>query len=329
MNSPTINLQYTTINESLPDFIYEGLKPYVQLSNTYHPQPIELREKLAQKHKVPVEMIFLTAGIDEAIQMFAKTYGEHAYTFSPTYIEYKNVNDLGGSLTEVPSLIDGAFQISTELIPNASLIFLANPNNPVGITSKEKVLELVQNNRSAQVVIDEAYGEFAEVSVISEVSNHQNLTLFRSFSKAYAMAGCRVGYFVSHPQTIEKVRSKTQWSNVSYLSIGAALIAMDHEEYYVSMRKTIRERRDVYRKRIADLGFTILPSHINAILLQFPTVEEGTQFVQYLGEHQIVVSHGNGGSNIGLDHSFVRIAIGSESEMDFLFNSMRQYPQTT
>lgn len=325
MNNLPINLQYTTINDPLPDFIYEGLKPYVQQANSYHPQPLELIEKLAQKHQVPVEMIFLTAGIDEAIQIFAKTFGEHTYTFSPTYIEYKNVHDLGGSLTELPSLIEGEYQISTDLLPNASLIFLANPNNPVGISSKEKVMELVQNNRNAHVVIDEAYGEFAEVSVIDEVANHPNLTVFRSFSKAYAMAGCRVSYFISHPQTIEQVRNKTQWANVSYLSIGAALIAMDHEEYYVTMRKAICERRDEYTKRIADLGFNVLPSHINAILLRFSTIEDGTRFVQYLGERQIVVSHGNGGSNIGLDHSFVRIAIGSEEEMEILYDVMKKY----
>ena len=91
MNNQLINLQYTTIKTPLPDFIYEGLKEYSANANSYQPQPKVLTKKLAQKLKLQPEMIYLTAGIDEAILMFAKAYGQQAYVFTPTYIVYADV----------------------------------------------------------------------------------------------------------------------------------------------------------------------------------------------------------------------------------------------
>src|SRR3990172_12638439 len=93
-----INLQYTTIKTPLPDFIYEGLKHYSAGANTYRPQPPELIEKLAKKHHVPREMVYLTAGTDETIQIFALAYGSNAYVFTPTYSVYKDVEEFCGKL---------------------------------------------------------------------------------------------------------------------------------------------------------------------------------------------------------------------------------------
>ncbi len=309
------NLQYTTINNPLPDFIYEGLASYSQAANSYHPQPAELLEKLAKKHGVPAEMIYLTAGIDEAIQMFAKAYGQNACVFTPTYVVYSDVEEFGGKLTRIPSIQGSQYKIGTDEIPDASLIFLANPNNPAGVTSKADVLKLVANNPQAQVVIDEAYGEFADLSVIDQVKNYPHMAVLRSFSKGYAMAGNRIGYIIAAPQIIEVVKNKSQWSNVSYLSVGAASIALDHEAYFAAIRGDISTRRDAFAVFLQSAGFTVIPSKINAVLLKFQTEAEGTRFAEFLTSNNFIISHGNGDSNIGLDKSFVRIAMGTEEEM--------------
>lgn len=312
----TINLQYTTIKDPLPDFIYEGLKEYARNANLYHPQPIELVEKLARKHNLPREMIYLTAGIDEGIQMLALTFGQNAYVFTPTYVVYSDVEEFGGRLTRLDSITGTDFIISTDRINDASLIFLANPNNPAGFTPKEKVMELVNNNRDAVVVIDEAYAEFADLSVIDEVKNHPNLVVLRSFSKSYSLAGCRIGFAVASPETIKKISPKTQWSNVSYLSVGAAITALDHETYFVKLRQDIDKRREELRIFFKERGLQVFPSRINAVLLKFSSDDEAVRFVDYLGSNDIVVSHGNGQSNIGLDETFVRIAIGNQEQID-------------
>lgn len=325
MNNVIINLQYTTIKDPLPDFIYEGLSTFSKSANAYHPQPVELIEKIAKKYNLPKEMIYLTAGIDEGIQMFAKAYGENAFVFTPTYVVYADVEEFGGKLTRMYSIENSEFKIKTDTIPNSTLIYLANPNNPSGITSKEDVMTLVKNNPQAKVVIDEAYGEFADFSVISEVQKYPQMVVLRSFSKGYGMAGNRVGYIVAHPDIINVVKNKTQWTNISYLSIGAAMVALDHEDYFKDVRDDISTRRDEFMEFLKQKGYSLLPSKINAILFKFNSEEEGTKFAEYLVNNNFVISHGNGNSNIGLDKSFVRIAIGNKEQMQILKSVIEKY----
>lgn len=315
MDSQTTNLQYTTIKDPLPDFIYEELKKYSKNANFYHPQPPELIEKLASKHQLPPEMIYLTVGADEAIQMLALTYGQNAYVFTPTYVVYADVEEFGGKLTRLYSIKGTEFIISTNKINDASLIFLANPNNPSGFTPKDKVLKLVKNNPQAIVVIDEAYAEFANLSVIDQAKNYPQMVVLRSFSKSYAMAGNRIGFMVASPKIIAKVKPKSQWSNVSYLSVGAAVAALKHEAYFAKIRKGINTTREEFISFLKEKNLPVFPSKINAVLIKFGSIKEAGRFADYLNQNNIIVSRGNGNSNIGLDDSFVRIAIGNPKQM--------------
>ncbi len=320
-----INLQYTTITTPLPDFIYEGIIQYSRNANGYKPQPDELIEKLANKHTVAKEMIYLTAGADEAIQMFALAYGKNTFIFTPTYTVYNDTTDFFATVHKLNALKNNEYVISTEKLPEASLIFIANPNNPFGFTSKDKIQELVQNNPHAIVVVDEVYAEFGEYSVIDKVKNFPNLVVIRSFSKSYCMAANRIGFIVANPEIIAKVRFKAQWSNVSYLSVGAAITALDHEEYFQQLRQGIMEHRDRFGAFLRERGFTVLPSIINAVLLKFNDETQGTRFAQHLVDNNFVISHGNGSSNVGLDKSFVRISIGTEEEMNALKATVEKY----
>jgi len=320
-----INLQYTTIKTPLPDFIYEGLKDFSKNANAYHPQPPQLVEKISKKFNLPSEMIYLTAGADEGIQMLIHAFGKNAYVFTPTYVVYADVEEFGGKLTRLNSIKGTNFMISTDKIPDASIIFLANPNNPSGFTPKEKVLKLIMNNQQTIVCLDEAYGDFADLSVINEVKNYPNLVVLRSFSKSYAMAGNRIGFLIASPDIIKKVKSKAQWSNVSYLSVGAAITALDHEEYFSQIRQDINQRRDDFIALLKNEGFQVFPSKINAVLLKFSTEEEANKLIKYLVEKEIIVSPGNGNSNIGLDNSFVRIAIGTPEQMTTVKEVIKSY----
>lgn len=325
MNQKPINLFYTTIKDPLPDFIYQGLKSYSAHANLYHSQPEELINKLVQKHLLPKKMFFLTAGIDEAIQIFAKTYGQNAFVFTPTYVVYSDVEVFGGKLTQLYSIKNNQFKISTDKLKAASLIFLANPNNPSGITPVYQVVKLIQNNPQAVVVIDEAYAEFSNLSVINKTKQFPNLAVFRSFSKAYGMAGNRIGYLVANETIINQVKNKTQWANVSYLSIGAAMAALNHEPYFQKLRKGINQRRDDFNQFLTQLGFTTIKSNINAVLIKFTSIDFATKFVNYLKQNNIIVSHGGGLSNIGLDKTFVRIAIGTKEQMVILKKVIKDF----
>ena len=324
-----INLQYTTIKDPLPDFIYEGLSSFSKAANNYHPQPTELIEKIAQKYGLPQEMIFLTAGTDESIMLFARQFGQNTFIFTPTYQVYAEVEGYGGKLTQIPSIKDSEYTINTDSIPGATLIYLANPNNPSGVTAKEEVMELVKNNPQAIVAIDEAYGKFANLSVADQIQNYPHMVIFRSFSKDYCLAGNRIGFIIAHPEVIKAIKNNAQWANTSYLSVGAAMVALDHEEYFKNIREDINTRRDTFVIDLKKSGFNIIPSKINAILFKFSNEEEGTRFANFLTQNDFVISHGNGNSNIGLDASYVRIAVGNQEQMAILKNTLVSFQKTS
>ena len=312
-----INLQYTTIKIPLPDFIYESLKSYSAGANIYQPQPIELIEKISTKYSIPQDMILLTAGIDEALQMFQHAYGDTTVIFTPTYIVHADAELFGKKLLRV-SCINNTNEYEVPIKPyiDATLILLANPNNPSGFTTKKEVMELVRLNPHAMVVIDEAYGAFGDLTVEDQVQQNRNMAVLRSFSKDYGMAGNRIGYIIAHPETITKVSVFTTWANISYLSVGAATATFDHEEYFKNMRDDINKRRDEFLLFLETQQYSVLPSQINAVVIKFPSETDATRFVEYLSKHNIVISHGNGNSNIGLDKSFVRLSIGTEEQME-------------
>lgn len=320
-----IDLKFTTIKSPVPSFIYEGLAEFSADANTYQSQPRVLLEKIAQKLEIPTDMIFLTAGTDESIQLFSKIYGRNAYVFTPTYNVYTDVKVFGGTLTEIESMKDDVYTIDSKHIPDATLIFLANPNNPAGETSRDAILALVQENPDAIIAVDETYAEFADLSVVSHVKHQKNLVVFRSFSKAYGMAGNRIGYCIAQKPILDMIRPRVQWANVSYLSVGAAVTALDHEEYFQSMRDEIIALREGAEKLMRSSGFHMIPSHINAVLTRFDTEGEATRFVDYLKAHDIEVNHGNANSNIGLDNSYVRIAIGTRDDMKTFFEVVQSY----
>ena len=323
-----INLQYTTIKTPLPDFIYDNLRAYSAGANIYRPQPAELIEKIATKYHLPKEMIFLTAGIDEAIQMFIHAYGGHTYTFAPCYVVYGDVELFGKKLTKIYSIDSGnEFTAPIKTYEDATLIILANPNNPSGVTPKDKVMELVRSNPQAIVAIDEAYGAFIDLTVDDQVIKHPNMVVFRSFSKDYGMAGNRIGYFIAHPDVIAKVKDFTTWANVSYLSVGAAITALDHEEYFANIRNDINKRRDEFINFLKKQKFSVLPSRINAVVIKFGSEKEATAFVAYLSKNNIIASHGNGNSNIGLDKSFVRLSIGTAEQMTKVQKVLTSFPR--
>lgn len=313
-----INLQYTTIQIPLPDFIYEGLKSFCRNANVYHPQPPELIEPIARKFRLEKQNIFLTVGADEAIQLFAKIYGKNAYVFTPTYIVYQDVEVFGGKLNRIYSLNSHSkFEINPRPYQDGTLIYLANPNNPSGFTPKKEVISLVENNPQAIVVIDEAYGDFADISVINKINHYSNLAVIRSFSKSYGMAGNRVGFVATANHEVRKKFGRfAQWCNVSYLSVGAAVAALNHEDYFLKIREEIKEIRTDFSNFLIKAGYQIIPSLINAQLIKFQSEVEAKSFVAFLKKHEIIVNQGNGFSNIGLDNSFVRIAIGTPAQME-------------
>jgi len=317
-----MNLQFTTIQEEVPDFIYQGLAPYIKRCNTYYSQPHFLRETIAKKFKLPsVDWVFLTNGVDEAIRICLEQFGKNTHIFTPT--EYSTAYQFCPSLTTHYSLENNLYTISSSKIDNASLMIIANPNNPIGYTEKNSIIKLLDNNPQTIIAIDEIYGEYTpNLSVVDLLNKYKNLIVFRGLSKSYGLAGTRIGYILANPIIVKKISEKATWSNVSYLSCGAAQVAFEHEDYYEDLRSSILKRKKEMVDLLEKNGFFIIPSLINTITIKFNTEDEASNLVNQLAKKGILVNHGESDGKVGVDKSHVSFVVGTESQMKRLLDTI-------
>ncbi len=310
-----LDLQFTTIQEPVPDFIYDELKEYIRASNTYHAQPMFLRELLAQEHSVPVDWVYLTSGVDEAIRLAIQAYGANAHLFTPT--EYTTFEQFCPSVHVHPSLVGVDYMVSTAKIEGASLIWLANPNNPVGFTEPKMVLELARNNPDAIVIVDEIYGEYApQLSILPHIAEIPNLIVCKGFSKVYGLAGIRLGYVVARPELLAKLRAFAPWANVALPSCGMAAIALKHKDYYQKLRDSIVARKQRLTDWLASKGLRVIPSYINTIVVKLDTAEQAKAVTENLMAQHIMINSGaNVDDKVGLGENFISFVVGTEQQI--------------
>ena len=320
-----IDLQYSVIKKPLPYFIYKGLNEYTKKSNFYHPQPKELILKISKKHNISKSKIMLTAGSDESILALANLYGKKTVIFTPTYNEYSRVKDFYGKLRIIRGLKGSCYQISPKKYEDATLIFIANPNNPFGVTQKNTLKKITEKNLNTVIVIDEAYGKFCNISMVADISNYKNLVVLKSFSKDFGMAGIRLGYVLANEKIIRNLKKIIQVSNVSYLSVGAAMLALDNEWYFDKLIDSLIEEREDFYNFLLKRNFNVIDSNINVVVIKFKSNEGSSKFVEYLKKSSILANAGNGKGNIGLNDSYVRIAIGSKQQMKITKSVIKNY----
>jgi histidinol-phosphate aminotransferase len=310
-----IDLRWGVIHEPLPESVYGDVASVMRDSNFY-PDPDALKQALAKKEGLPKEMIEVTAGADFALLMLGIMYGKDTHIFTPTYKGYTDIKKFGHKVTEHNALDGTSYSIDTGKIAGASLIYLANPNNPFGTTTKNKVMELVKNNPQAKIVVDETYTDLHDAeTVVSEVPKHNNLIVVKSFSKGYGMAGFRVGYFIANKDIVEKLDVDAVYFSTTKVSQAVALAALKEKEHFQELRHRVNAERDLNEQYFRDKGIEVMPSKINCILLRFKTPKEATSFVDKCKQHNILIEQGNCDTNVGLSDRYTRIAVGSAKEM--------------
>jgi histidinol-phosphate aminotransferase len=193
----------------------------------------QLKEKIAEYLQVPVESVTLGNSSDEVMERVTRIFletGDTAVTFTPTFSVFKYcVNHQGAEYVAVPLLDD--FSIDVEAMqktftPNARLLYLCSPNNPTANQLKPREIEALIDEFSGIVLVDEAYAEYADYSVVPLIHKYENLIVLRTFSKAFSLAGLRLGYAVANP-TIAKALNKTPAPyvvNVVSLSMGRKML---------------------------------------------------------------------------------------------------------
>jgi len=236
-----------------------------------------LKRKLAKSLNLEPANIVLGNGSDELIDIIIKTFveeDEHILTADGTFLEYKIISQVKGRIVITVPLRYFRYDlvaIKKKITKKTKLIFISNPNNPTGTYVTRLELEDFMRGLPQNIilVLDEAYDTFIDVndfpSSLSYIRN-RNLIVLRTFSKAYGLAGLRVGFAVARPEFTSYMEIARQPFNVNLLAQAAATAALDDKKFLNKTRKVILEGKSYLYDALSKLGIAYVPSVTNFIL---------------------------------------------------------------
>ena len=247
-----------------------------------YPDPFttKLNQALSDKFSVPVDQIATGTGsvgvCQQIIQAVAGAGDEVIYAWR-SFEAYPIIATIAGALSvQVPLTQDGQHDLNAMLsaiTPKTRVIFVCTPNNPTGgIVTQQQINELLAKvSKDVLVVIDEAYVEFNRddnaIDGIATMKAHTNVGVLRTFSKAYGLAGLRVGYFIGPKNVADAVRKTAVPFGVSNIAQAAAVASLEHEaELFKRVDEVIADRR-WFESELATLGFKLPPSQANFVWL--------------------------------------------------------------
>ena len=295
------------------------------------PQQLELKQKLSKIKGVPVETIFLGNGSDEAIDILYRAFCEpgkdKAIVCPPTYGMYEVSAAINDVEVKKVNLTAETFQLNTEKIISAidekvKLVFLCCPNNPTGNGVKWVDIKRILENYNGIMVIDEAYINFASYkSLIAELPNYPNLVILQTLSKAWGMAGLRVGMAFASKQIIDVFNKIKPPYNINVVSQQLAKEALENVEQVNGFIKEIVEEREKLSASLKEFAFVkkIYSSEANFLLVK---VEDAKKLFLYLQERQIIVRDR---SKAPLCEGCLRITVGTKEENKKLIQILKQY----
>jgi len=261
----------------LPEGFARDLQETVgRLSLNRYPdwEAVELRGLLAERTGWPLDGLILANGLNDLLQQLLLAYGgpgRRAVTFEPTYPVYSRVawvthTDLTHIPLEPPFLIT-ADHVDRAVAADPHVVFICSPNNPTGNTQPVEVVEQLAAS-GALVVVDEAYIEFGGKSAAVD-PGVEHVASLRTFSKAFALAGARLGYGLVSPAVASDVKRVRLPYHVSALTQAAGLAALRHVDEAMEILDAIRHQRDrIFETLSAIDGMEVFPSDANFVLFR-------------------------------------------------------------
>lgn len=309
--------------------VLDAIKHASMFANRYpESTSIELRERISKYVSVAPEQIVVGNGSDEIIEWLARTLlenGDEVIVPKPSFFYYATTTTaVGGKVVYVERNTD--FSLDTAAIrgavtPRTKILYIANPNNPTGESvPRATIVELIEA-LDCLVVVDECYFEFHGETVVDLLPKYPHLFVMRSFSKAFGMAGLRVGYAMGTAEICDYLTRSAQAYSVNRLAQAAAIAALDDLKYSITKIAIVKVERERIREELAKLGFQVHQSATNFLLVNSrATGKTSTELVEGLRERGIFVADFAGFP--GLDEFSVRITIGSHDENQLLLKRL-------
>jgi histidinol-phosphate aminotransferase len=310
------------IKDSLIDFVKKGdLNLYGDIECT------DLNNKLAEVIGVEQTCMTFFNGSDSALNICFEALlddGDKVLTIEPEYSQVSTFIHMKGGVKcsyllktiEKPQILD-----INDSIKGTKIFYFSNPNNPIGFYfDKNEIENLLISNQNTMFFIDEAYYEFCGSSAIDLISKYSNLIIFRTFSKAFGLAGIRLGYIISNSRNvsvINKIRNGKEVSSIAQIAATAALIHYDQIQNRIA---ELVEVRDWFFYQLNELpNYIVFPSSANFLLVRHV---KSLEIISALRLNKILVRDR---STMHLLENCFRITIGTKTEMQRVFEILKQF----
>ena len=294
-----------------------------------YPDPLQMqvKEKLSTIKGVPPQNIFLGNGSDEAIDLLYRIFCEpgrdNAITFPPTYGMYEVCAEMNDVKVKKVNLTK-EYQLDIDTIekaidPFTKLIFICSPNNPTGNSIHHADVEIILNNFDGIVVIDEAYINYSKQrSFIAELTEYPNLVVMQTLSKAWGLAGLRLGMAFASQPIIELMNKVKYPYNINTATQLLVLEALDNINWVNDHIATTVVERDRLKGELLNLSFTedVYPSDANFLLAK---MKNARNIYEQLCEKGIIVRDR---SKVVLCEDSLRITIGTVDENKKLIEAL-------
>ncbi|WP_164219021.1 histidinol-phosphate transaminase [Virgibacillus sp. YIM 98842] len=291
----------------------------------------ELRINLANKLKLDETQLIFGSGSEEIVQMICRAFlypGTNTVMAAPTFPQYKhNALIEGAAVKEVP-LRKGEHnldQMLREIDGDTKVAWLCSPNNPSGTVIPKDALQSFLNEcpDHVLVVLDEAYYEFMDEDPesIGWLSSFNNLIILRTFSKAYGLAGLRIGYGISNPDILKKIDVVRGPFNTTSIAQKAAIIALEDQGFIKNIKQKNKEVKREFESFLDKIGWSYFPSQTNFLLVSTPV--SGMEVFEYLLARGFIVRPGE---LLGIPNT-IRVTIGKEKDMGELKDILLAFHQ--
>ena len=312
---------YTTIKDSII-----SPKSITHYSNFYNYNTQKLLENIANKNNIVKEQILITAGSDDGLEYIVNKYINTNTTvimFVPTYNYFellvkrntKNIIYIPIDFYDNNYNIFDCLEFYKEILKNNSLVYIVNPNNPLGtivnINNLEKCLAEYTNTI---FLVDEAYIEFCpEFTSSNLLKEYNNIIITRTFSKAYGLAGMRLGYIISSIKCINDISILYNEKNVTDLAKVAGSFILENNNYYQDIINEVLNNRKDFELFLKNNDIPYISSLSNFI--SFYVGDNNNMLLDILKSHNVYIRNRSEQTNM---NGFVRITIGKKNNMDLI-----------
>jgi histidinol-phosphate aminotransferase len=298
-----------------------------------NPASAPLRSAAARLHGLEAANVCVGNGSDDILNLLVRCFCGPAAAAGftvPGYSLYPVLVGIQGGVA-APIALDRGMRLPVEKIAasGAKAFFLTSPNAPTGVGFPNSEICRILDAFGGLLVVDEAYAPFARENAAGLVAARANLVVVRTLSKAYALAGIRVGYALAHPSVIDVLDRARDSYNVGRISQVAALAALGDPGHHARIVDKIKSTRDFYMRSWAEKrGWFTFPSEANFICTEpkdssgktGPSVAKAAQ--DFLFSKKVLVRHF---PSDALTASFLRISVGTDDEMLVLEKNLDQW----